>query len=112
MGLLLEAGAYHAKWRPDAVSGGERVEETCACSSISVPLPASCPLPPRGSLSVPPSESPPSSEREALAIRRGVAMSVEAMSSFAVPSANLGGVSVSSRRPCMLVWSAPLLTDI
>ena len=42
----------------------------------------------------------------------GVATSVEASSSFAVSAMSLGGMSVSSQRPCTMVWSTPLLTDI
>ena len=112
MGLLLGAGAYHAEWQPDTVSGEEWAGETCECSSISIPPPVVCPLPPLGSSSLLPSESPLSSERGALATKRGVAMSVKASSSFGVPVTSSGGVAVSSRCPCTMVWIAPLLTDI
>ena len=112
MESLAGAEEYHAERRPDAVSGGAREEGTCVCSLIVVPPLASCLLPPRGSLSSPPSELPPSSEREALVTRRGVATSVGASSSFTGSETSSGGVSVSSPRPCTMVWSAPLLTDI
>ena len=94
------------------LSGGEQVGETCKCSSIAVPLLTTCPPPPCNPSSLPLLVSPPSSEREALATRRGVVTSVEASSSFVVPVTSLGGVLVSSQHPCMTVWITPLLTDI
>ena len=107
-----ELWGYCWGWGRTTLSGGEWVGETCECSLTSVPPPVACPPPARNPLSLLLSVSPPSSEREALATKREVAMSVGASSSFVVPVMNSGGMLVSSRCPCTTVWIAPLLTDI
>ena len=94
------------------LSGRKQAGETCECLSTSVPPPVACPPPACNSSLLPLLVSPPSSEREVLATKRGVATSVRASSSFMVPVTNSGGMSVSSQRPCTTVWIAPLLTDI
>ena len=104
-------GCCWSRWHT-TLSGVELVGETCECSSIEVPPPVVCPLPRRCSSSLLLSVSPPLSEREVLATRRGVEMRVAATSSSMVPAMNLGGVSVSSRHPCTRVWIMPLLTNI
>ena len=104
---------YHTEWRqPVAVSGGELEGGTCVCSLIVVPPPAAYPLPPQCPSSLPLSVSPPSSVREALAIKRGVETSVVVTLSSVAPAMSSGGVLVSSWCPCMMVWIAPLLIDI
>ena len=63
---------------------------------VTVPLPVTCPLPPRHPSSLLLSVSPLLLEREVLATKRGVEMRVAALSSFGVPATSSGSVSVSS----------------